>query len=270
MNISALQQIRVVDVDQIETYTWSDSDSPELSLADINFIRHPFLVMALDDTSYLLLDDTDYFDALVRAGLRHFPVQVCRAEQLEMTGRRLGLLRFTSADLTRLTARQSERIQLSPRADDLPSESGYLTLRFDFLNEPSIYAHLRHSARSGCPAPLDAIFRAILQHGEYFPLVTTGRNDSLIRGAAFTGAVTIPPFSFDDLRCAATSDRTFPPGTVGIRSSSRVLDIDFPMSVLTASTGVEEKESFLSDLISLRVRSRRISYYEGQIYLLNL
>ena len=270
MNISALQQIRIVDVDQIESFTWTDPDGQDLSLSDINFIRHPFLVTTLDESGYLLLDDTEYFEALVRAGLRHFPVQVCPVEQLQMVPRRLGLLRFGSADLARLVARQSERIQLTDKADDLPSEANYLTIRFDFLNESSVYARLRHSSRSGCPAPLDALIRSILQHGEYFPLVDSGRIDSLVRGAAFTGTVALPPFTLDDLRSAATSDRPFPPGTVGVKAACRVLDVDFPMTVLTASSGVEDKESFLTDLIGLRARSRRISYYEGQIFLLNL
>ncbi len=270
MNISALQQIRVLDVEQIDMCTWTDPDSRDLSLSDIDFIRHPFLATAMDDSNYLLLDDAEYFEALVRAGLRHFPVQVCPADQLELVARRLGLIRFTSGDLGRLAARQPERIIIADRPDSPPAESSYLTLRFDFLNEATMFAHLRHSSRSGCPQPLDFVFRSILQHGEYFPLVVSGRIDSLVRGGSFTGTVGVPPFSLDDLRSAATSDRPFPPGTVGVKAACRVLDIDFPMAVLTASTGVEDKEAFLNDLIGLRARSRRISYYEGQIFLLNL
>ena len=270
MNNSALQQMRILDIDQIELFEWTDSNRLDLSLNDLRFLRHPFLVTELAAAEYLLLDDTEYFLALVRAGLRHVPVQVYPGGRLQTFARRLGLLHFDAADLSRFAARQADRFYVTAAPDEAVTPSEYLTLSFRFAGETDVFAHVRHSSRSGCPAPIDALFRTILQHGQYFPLAGDTDGVSSIGGTnAYTGSMMLPAFSLDDLLTAASADRPFPPGIASVQARCRILNVDFPLAVLLADSDLEEKEAFLSDLIGLRARNRCISYHEGQVYLLN-
>jgi len=262
--------MRILDIDQIELFEWTDSNRLDLSLSDLRFLRHPFLVTELSDSEYLLLDDTEYFLALVRAGLRHVPVQVYPGARLQTFARRLGLLHFGAADLNRFAARQADRFYLTPAPDKAATPSEYLTLCFRFDGQADVFAHVRHSSRSGCPAPIDALCRTILQHGQYFSLAgDTDRVSSVARTNAYTGSMILPAFSLDELRTAASADRPFPPGIASVQARCRILNVDFPLAVLLADSDLDEKEAFLSDLIGLRARNRCISYHEGQVYLLN-
>jgi len=61
----------------------------------------------------------------------------------------------------------------------------------------------------------------------------------------------------------------FPPGIITVQANARVLDVDFPVSVLKSHIPPAEKEAFLRDLLTLRRRACRTTFYEGRILLLN-
>jgi hypothetical protein len=92
---------------------------------------------------------------------------------------------------------------------------------------------------------------------------------AVTRPISFSARLTLPPFSNHDLAEAAISDQFFPPRILSPRTSSRVLSIDYPISVLDSDSSLEEKQAFLQDLITLREQSHRTSLYDGQVFVLN-
>ncbi len=272
MDSKILAQIKILPAESILAYEWPGSPEKALDvdLSSLSVIRHPFLVTPIDDDSCVLLSETGHFRALIEAGLAFFPVQVCEPDSIRVAGRRLGLDTFTCDDLSRLAARHPEQIVLQ---DGLPRSGaplGFIALDFKFADGRRVQAYLRHSSRVGCPAPLEHLFRAVTQKGRYLSIVDSADDgDSLTRLAKIAATVAMPPFSLEDIKSAAQSERLFPPGLIDAGSTRRILDIDFPITVLMSNIAISEKEAFMRDMILLRRRSRRTAVYEGQIYLLN-
>ncbi len=272
MEPDIFSQLRLLETDQLYPYESVRllEDRMTIDLDEISLLRHPFLVTALDDDDYLLLEETEYFHALTEAGLAHVPVQVCPPERLTPLTSLIGLTGFDRGDLERTTARYAEQIHIDTADNENLPEGGSLALTFEFPDQTPLTVRLRHTSRSGCPAALELLFRAILSRGRYLPTVENDdAAETITRLTSFSATVKIPAFSLDDLKTAASAERLFPPGLARLESTWRALNIDFPLSVLTSPIPIEEKQRFLRELILLRRRARRTSSYQGRIYLLN-
>jgi len=230
---------------------------------------HPFLAARFDQDRYLLLDGTSLFRKLADIGLLHVPVQVCSHRSLKVSSQKLGLIDFTLDDLIRLSTKYPRRIMIGNGRGSKPNDS--MQLEFTFVNCGQKQVWLRHSNGSGCPVPLENVFRAIASKGRYLPIAKriTSCRDSVYKAATCSGTVKVPSFGVDDLISAAVSGRLFPPGIISVSSDCRVFNIDFPLSVLESDISLQDKELFLQDLIAFREQSCRTSLFEGRIYLLN-
>ncbi len=270
MDLRALQQIHIVEQDRVLPFEWDDDARTEIVADPSGILRDPLLVTPLDDEGYLLLDDVRLYYSLIDAGVQHLPVQICPPVQLSVQTGPVGLIHFGPDDLMRVASRFPDRIELLQGDAKHVDSPDILHLSFEFANAPAIHAHIRHSSRSGCPVPLDALFRTIVDSGSYFLIPEGGEEADLFEHVPyFTGSIILPHFDLEDLRCAVLSGRPFPPGLFQIQAACRVLGIDFPVQVLTDQSGVEDKQSFLAELIGLRARRRRIACYDGRVYRLN-
>jgi len=265
-----LSQIRVLDVDQLYPFEWTTDDkTSEVNLDDIKLIRHPFLATSLDDDNFLLLEGTDYFRALADSGLTHFPVQVCPSESIGMITTRLAFADFSNDDLVRLSSRHTEQIQLE-EPTGVSAGSSFIKINFRFMSGQSRDVYLRNSSRSGCPLSLETLFRAAGFHGRYFPITgPSSGSGSVTTTIPVTAILSLPSFRIEDMKTAATAERLFPPGVLRVESDCRILDIDFPMTVLASYIPASEKEAFFRDLILIRQQRRKTTSYRGHVYLLN-
>ena len=84
-----------------------------------------------------------------------------------------------------------------------------------------------------------------------------------------TAYLTPPSFALEDLTAAATSDRLFPPNVFRPLTGYKVINVDFPLSVLRSDIPRDDKESFLRELIRFRAQSRKTAFVEGRVYILN-
>lgn len=272
MDNELLSQIRILDSDQILPYEWPQSrdNTLDIELSRLNAIHHPFLVTPLDDNCYLLLSETGYFRAFCEAGLTHFPVQVSASEAITVARERIGLDRFGYEDLARLSSRQPDQLILREDVAPGPPPLGFMAMEFKFSEGRRVQAYLRNSTKTGCPQIMEKLFRAFVQEGRYLSIIDKTRSsDSVARMAAISATVTMPDFCLEDLKTAARSERYYPPGIIRVTTNRRMLDIDYPVSVLMASIPATEKEAFFHDLMILRQQNRRTAHYEGEVYLLN-
>jgi hypothetical protein len=123
---------------------------------------------------------------------------------------------------------------------------------------------------AGCPQPLQELFRAINHKGRYQPIVSAvARPDAVCKTAELSGTLRLPLFTLEDIGGAVTSGHLFPPNIISVWLDSRVLSLDFPMSVLRSEIPIEEKDSFLRDLITCREQAYKTACIEGHVYLLN-
>ncbi len=266
MNQIAMPHLSIADTESILPYEWQSVESARSEEdGQLRTVRHPFPVTPLDESNYLLLGDADEFHELVAEGLEYLPVQICPSEQIVIENLPVGVVRFTYEDLVRFVGRHSETVAISESS----AGDGILPVGFEF-EDRQVRLALRDSTRTGCPTPLDQLFREIARIGRFVPaLDRRSRRDGLTRTSAMTGRLKIPNFDLDDLKAAARAERLFPPETIHCHLRRRVLHIDFPVEVLTSNISLTEKQQYLSELIALRYRSLRTSFYDGQIFLLN-
>jgi len=260
-----MPHLSIAETSSICPYEWLSPDSePAVPVSEMTAVRHPFPVTPLDESNYLLLGDTDLFSEMIAEGLEFLPVQICPAEQIVMESMPVGVTRFGRDDLVRFVGRHPEILSLNGDGGD-----GALRLTWEFDSE-LVSLSMRDSTRTGCPKPLDLLFREIARMGRFVasPDRRT-RRDSLTRTVEFTGRLELPEFALEDLKSAARSERLFPPGIIRCSLRRRVLHLDFPIEVLRSDIPLVEKEQYLSELISLRFRSSRTSFFDGQIFLLN-
>lgn len=272
MDSEIYSQIRILDSSRLRPFEFCQpADCRVLDdLSELPLLRHPFLTTPLEDDNYLLLEETAAFQALVEAGLKHVPVQICPEAGLRSVSHTIGLTSFSYDDLLRLAARFPRQIAVGRRPGRAAEPTGYLNVSLKFGNRPPVDVRLRHSSRTGCPLPLEYLLRSILRTGRYLPVVELPKNsDTVTRKVSFTATLSLPSFNIDDLKTAALADRLFPAGIIRVVSSFRILEIDFPMSVLTSHISIVEKEAFLRELVMFREQALKTSFYEGRIYLLN-
>lgn len=270
MDNKLLNIIQIVASERIFPFEWQNEnyqfpDDDEILLEE--YIRHPFIVTELSD-NYLLLDGSPDYYRLSKIGLKHIPVQLINPTDVEISPLRLSLINFSFHDLMRLVEKYPSQIivddHLKNKNDD------YITLFFKFNDIPDLKVFLRNSSRSGCPFPLEIIFRTIYEKGRIVPVYDRRVDkDSLTTLKNQSGSILMPSFTLDDLKTAASSERYFPPSTINIIPKQRVLNIDFPVKVLNSDLPLSEISSFLKELIILREQNCKTHYYQGQIYLLN-
>ncbi|MCP4685079.1 MAG: hypothetical protein GY867_06465 [bacterium] len=257
-------QVKIVPISQIGTFEWAETSAA----TDQEVVRHPFLAIRIEDGSFLLLGETAVFENLKRFGVKHLPLQICPSGQVRLAVGRLEIVGFDFRDLTRLAAQHPEQMALESVGSEIPE--GCVSALIEFPEREPLAIHMRHSTRLGCPVPLEFLFRSILTKGRYLPEVElAGSSDTPLKVVVPSARLTIPRFSLDDLINASLSERYFPPGIVRASAGRRVLNVDFPTSVLMSDRSTAEIESFLRDLIIYREQTCKTSFFEGQLYLLN-
>lgn len=267
---NVLDQIRILDVESVLPFEWPDNlDDIESDDSDSHrLIRDPFPVVQIHTGTQLLLENAGLFRGLVSSGIGQVPVQVYPAEAVKIVADTVALAGFGYADLVRLAARYPDQFIVREYQDDPPV--GFISARFDLPGSDRIFLHLRHSSRTGCPHSLDYLFRAIMSKGSYMPVVEYGdTSEPIVKVARTTAYLTPPSFSLEDLTGAAISDRLFPPNVFRPLTGYKVINVDFPLSVLRSDMPPGDKESFLRELIRFRAQSRKTAFVEGRVYILN-
>lgn len=268
MNSTDLLHIQILPVERIYAFEAGAEDAGESVDEELRLVRDPFPVVDLDECGYLLLQDTERFNAALREGLIHVPAQIVREPNLKVCCETIALPGLSRKDLVEIALNHPDDIL--PASDEQSTPAGYYAVYFRFADLTTLTLSLRHSAKIGCPDGFNVLFNEIKGAGRYVRFVEdSGRRDHLLKGSGDDTIMTIPGFTLADLRMAALSGDLFPSRIVRVVPDCRVIAIDFPISVLRADIPVEEKQSFLHDLISLREQANRTSVIEGRVYILN-
>lgn len=267
---NVLDQIRIVGIESVLPFEWPDTlDQNAIESADsMSLIRDPFPVVRIPEGNQLLLENGELYRDLVASGVCHVPVQVYPAESVRIVADTVALVGFGYADLVRLAARYPDQFIVRESQEEPPV--GFVSARFDIPGSDTVHLHLRHSSRTGCPHSLDYLFRAIASKGSYMPVIEQDHAaEPVVKVAKATAYLTPPAFCLEDLTAAAVSDRLFPPNILRSLADYKVINIDFPMSVLRSDIPPDDKESFLGELIRYRTQSRKTAFVEGRVYILN-
>lgn len=242
-----------------------DHDS-EPALPEV--VKHPFLVLPRSDDEYLLIEGTEEFHRLSSLGVESVPIQLADPSELRIEHLRVGFEGFDESHLQSLTARHSDEINVLTASKEIGP--GYWRAAIHFTRGETVVLQLRHSDSIGCPRSLSRLLGLAERVGGYRLL---GQEETItstpIRVNEVTARLSLPKLDLKRLQGAADSLNLFPPNIISIACTQRVLNVDFPVSVLKSDRPDSDKQDFLRDLITLRERTRRTRMLEGRVYLMN-
>jgi hypothetical protein len=265
-----LDRIRLLTVDRIYPFEWTGNcqKHAEFSSKLHGVVRDPFPVLHLEQGRYVLLEAADLFRELVLSGIKHVPVQICRPSTIKISAPSIGLSKTTRVDIEDLVQIFPRCLLLARNGDPVPES--HLELDFTFRGQKPARLFVRRINGAGCPEPLQDVFRAINSKGGYVPMAALNAPPGVLcKTSELSGTVRLPSFYIHDLTGAVTSGKLFPDRVIVPTITSRVLNLDFPLHVLKSERPLEEKQAFLSDLITFRNLSYRTSSFKGRVYLLN-
>lgn len=257
-------------LDKLLPFEWNrgEAEAKHAKWFESDLIHHPLRITPIDNENYLVLDHNEIYYQACEQELENVPVLICDHKELNIISNQLGLVNFDRHDLIRLAEKHPEQIVINEK---LKSQNDlYLLFKFSFNDDSTQKVYLRNSTQTGCPFPMELIFRAILENGRVVPFYyRRPKSDSLTRIQNITSFIELPGFSLLDLKNAAQSERYFPPEIINVQSQLRVFNIDYPMSILSSDISIDEKRAFLKEMVNLREQSQKTAYYQGKIYLLN-
>lgn len=265
-----LSRISIMPLDKLLPFEWS-TDENEAKFSkwiESDLIHHPVRITPIDNENYLVLDQNGIYYRAVHSELENIPVLICDHKELNIVSGHLGLVNFDRHDLIRLAEKHPDQIILNEKLKSHNEQ--YLLFKFSFIDDSTQKVYLRNSTQTGCPFPMELIFRSVLENGRVVPFFERKqKSDSLTRIQNITSFVELPGFSLLDLKNGAQSERYFPPDVINIQSQLRVFNIDYPLSILSSDISIDEKRAFLREMVNLREQSQKTAYYQGKIYLLN-
>jgi hypothetical protein len=229
-------------------------------------LRNPLLVWPLDE-KYLLLDDVTILSALTHLQVSHVPVQLADSRDISVHAWQRLIKEYSAEDILafcKLFPRQLRAIS---------SATGILgnhqaEIRFRNGNR------VRISVSSRSPlvrADICGKFYATLTRShKTFRAKIDYHDPDPLGGYADASAVLFPPvFTLEELAEVASRGVLLPQGFTRIDQPGRVLGIDYALSILHENVAIDEKQSFLYELLRMRMSSDRIAYYNGAVIMFN-
>lgn len=264
-----LDRLTIVSTDQILPFETA-SDARALKLAQEidkeGRLRNPILALPLDD-KYLMLDDAAIHSALVRLKITHVPIQLARLELLTVHPWQRVVENWHHRDLVgfcRLFPRQM-RLLKNPSSPLFPRQAEVC------FRDHTRYRLIFRSDSFLVRADLCIKFVDICSHGSAGFRAKLGYDASNPLGnfPQASAAIYPPFFSIDELGVLARRGIRLPQGLVRVDQPGRILGIDYSLAILKEQAPVKEKESFLRELIRMRMSSDRTVYYDGYVLILN-
>ncbi len=229
-------------------------------------LKNPLLVRPLED-KYLLLDDVTILSALSHLQISHVPVQLADPRDISVHAWQRLIKDYSGDDLIAFC-------KLFPRQLRAASTATGALGRHQMEVRFKDGARLRFSISSRSPlvrADICGKFYATLcRHYRTFRAKVDFHDPDPLRGYEDVSAVLFPPvFTLEELAVIAARDILLPQGFARIDQPGRMLGIDYALSILHENVAIDEKESFLYELLRMRMSSDRIAYYSGAVIMFN-
>jgi len=264
-----VETLKIIPVDKVIAFeSYSDERAAKISdeIERTGKLKNPLLVHPLDD-KYLILDDSSILGAIKTLELTHLPAQIAQPATLSIHAWQLIVEGWEKDDLAAFCRRFPRQVRAAESSSGM-LEAGQAEVRFSnrsifrlaFLSRSCLVRADMCAKLSGVLARAKSCYRIKLNYNDGPPF----------REFPGASAAVFPPiFSLADLGRIALRGRLLPRGLVRIDQPDRVLGIDYAVSILRESVPVEEKESFLHQLLLWRMATDRIAYYNGSVYMFN-
>jgi hypothetical protein len=262
-----LDKLKIISLDRVVAYEAPAEERVVRLAQEIERegrLHNPLLVKPLDDL-FLLLDDVSILAALDRLNLVHVPIQQSDAALTVRPWQRV-VENWHADDLV-------EYCRAFPRQVSISSASGPLSSRQADIRFSTKAAYRLTFTSDSFLTRCDMVSKLIAScsraGGGFRAKLALDAPDPLRAFPQATAAVYPPFFSLDELAIIARRGIRLPYGVIRIDQPGRILGIDYSLAILRERAPIEEKESFLKELIRMRMASDRTAYYDGYVMVLN-
>jgi hypothetical protein len=229
-------------------------------------LRNPLLVRPLDN-KYLLLDDVGILAALTHLQISHVPVQLADPRDLSVHAWQRLIKDYSGDDLMAFCKLFPRQVRAATAATGALGRH-QMEIRFEDG------MRLRVSISSRSPLVRADIcckfYETLCRDHKTFRAKIDFHEPDPLHGYDDVAAVLFPPvFTLEELADVAARGVPLPQGFTRIDQPGRLLGIDYALSILHENVAISEKESFLYELLRMRMSSDRIAYYNGAVIMFN-
>jgi len=264
-----IERLKIIPTASIVTFESSIKERTDKLADEIQRqgkLKNPLLVRPLKN-GYLLLDDVTILSALTLLQISHVPVQLADSNDISVHAWQRLIKDYSSDDLIAFCQLFPRQLRAVTAAN---GRLGKHQMEIRFKDG----TRLRVSISSRSPlvrADICEKFYARLgRNYRTYRAKIDFRDPDPLRGYSDVSSVLFPPvFTLDELAEIAARDVLLPQGFARIDQPGRVLGIDYSLSILHENVAIGEKESFLHELLRMRMSSDRIAYYNGAVIMFN-
>jgi hypothetical protein len=264
-----IDKLKIIPIDQILHFEASSEERSAKLASEIareGKLHHPLLVTPIGN-QYLLLDDASVVMALKSMNISDIPVQLADHHTLSVHSWQRVVENWHPEDMIRFAEIFPRLIHLE-KSPTTPLQMSQAEI---FFKDRSRFRMSLRTRSTFIRADLCARFCFHMEknHGNFRTKID--RDDpEMFRNFPRASAVIFPPlFTVDELSALALKEVWLPQGIVRIDQPGRVLGIDFSLAILMERVPREEKESFLKQMIRMRISSDRTAYYNGSVFMFN-
>ncbi len=262
--------LKIVPRTQIVTIMESHADRTEYlttAFAEAGYIFNPLLVVEVVDGVYLMTDDGSYLEALERLRVDFVPVQVVPVPDPPIMTGHIFLSQWNNDQF-------NEFQRIFPRdthiaVGDSANLENRIYARIKSWDGNELGAGIDLGKSHHASAILTDFVNFLRQRANI--VKPTDRKSAVTGGKPDSGTVQmeIGNIGFDEVLRLSQNGFLLPAGFYRPECLCRVLGINYPIKVLRENASVTDKQTFLHDLIALRMESGRAESFNGRVLLLN-
>jgi len=229
-------------------------------------LKNPLLAQPMDD-KYLMLDDAAIFHALRQLKIDHIPRQCSTPQTVTTRPWQRIIENWREEDLIQFCKTFPRQITITDKIN-APLEAGQAEIRFRTGHNVRLFF------ASDSPLLRADMFIKFCQSigasaKTYRAKLNLSDVDIFAQFPDASAALFPPIYSLIELGAMAGQQMQLPQGLVRIDQPGRVLGIDYSLSILRDKASIEEKDSFLKEMLRMRMSSDRTAYYDGYVLMFN-
>jgi hypothetical protein len=264
-----IEKLKIIASDRIISFEHHSPERTAKLARDIERdgkLRNPLLVYPLDG-QYLMLDDSSILEALRQLGAIHIPVQLAETTTLSVHPWQRVVEKWMPAEMMEFCVHFPRQIRVE-KASEGGLRPSQIEVRFrDGSRQRLTFVSRSYLVRVDICA---RFFHHLTTRHKSYRVKLDYHEPDVLGGFAEASAAIFPPaFSLSELSDIGIRHIKLPQGIVRIDQPNRVLGIDYLLSILAEDVPAGEKESFLKQLLIMRMSSDRVAYYNGGVFMFN-
>lgn len=264
-----IDRLKIISIDQILVYeSYSRQKAAKLAdeIQNDGRLKNPLLVYPMGD-KYLMLDNRSLFEAIKLSDVSHLPVQLADPDTVSAHPWQRIVENWQEQDLRDFCKLFPRQITIMENPSGLPEPDQAEVIFRDKSRLRLNFNSDSHLVRADTFVKFgEMISRAVSGYRAILPVGDVNCLDSYPEASA---AIFPPIFGLDELGSIAHRNMLLPEGIVRIDQPCRILGIDYSLAILREPVSSSEKETFLRQLIRMRMHSDRTAYYNGSVFMFN-